>query len=801
MDFPPNQPNSTFCAVTKKGALLCLDQEKTSVLLMHKPTLHGIQSSQKETGDEDGYLSKIMQGIPKGSILKEVAPYAVVPLYTDAATHSDVANVGSKNSRIGTDPTHVPGLENLPKWKDCSIWNQRDGKHISETPEVKKYLRRARRMVSSSGDNVVGSWRILCILAVLRVIEDNTFDEQKSFQTDLHHHESNGAKAPWWSDLASEHFDDEFERAIGGRYEDDDDDGSLLVELWPLIREHIPWIPCQRLYQRIQNRLHVITIAHPLKAWAQKTLFELTNDEFETSWKIFQSAKSETTSGVPNRLRASKLWLDLVANIPDRLVGVLVDDPSKIEHEQEPKRESTALSLPRSYQSCLPNTCLELHTNDATEKAIENIEAPTLLCKWIALYDLSSTESEITNRTLSTMPKPIESDFFDAQGNSKTPSPKINVDNLAQARRLAHSHFFKEAFEDAMSLYQECHDYCSSSEGTETDKTSTTLQEWKFQNQADLWHAIGAVILSQQKFASAQEHWKNGSRYQSVHKEISEQLEKQTAYQYFDELSPHKRKGTFKQEILQSQTNAMTTSNKSIFVSSDVIEIETCRQLIEWAKEYALDHGGWTASRHYAVPTTDLPIHKVPKLLRWFQEWMPNVLFPLLQDQFGASSRSAEKKRFYVHDAFLVRYEATASSNFLPMHFDESTHSCVLALNDDFDGGGSYIYDLDRSIAPETGGMVSFRGNQCLHGGNPVTRGVRYILAIFLFLDRDLACDSSEDENRIKEEENKEKESNLGTKRKDEETSKESIAVPKRSKIVDGVQSDQSGEGFSFSFF
>ena len=234
---------------------------------------------------------------------------------------------------------------------------------------------------------------------------------------------------------------------------------------------------------------------------------------------------------------------------------------------------------------------------------------------------------------------------------------------------------------------------------------------------------------------------------------------------------------------------------KAIFVASDVIEIETCRQLIEWAKEFASDHGGWTASRHYAVPTTDLPIHKVPKLLEWFQEWMPNILFPLLQDQFGISAAGTEKKRFYVHDAFLVRYEATASSNFLPMHFDESTHSCVLALNDDFDGGGSYIYDLDQSIAPETGGMVSFRGNQCLHGGNPVTRGVRYILAIFLFLDNDLARESAEEE--------KNKEEMNGSKRKDNEqeaASKESMTVSKRSKNECGVQPSDPG-GFSFSFF
>merc|ERR1712238_29608 len=98
-----------------------------------------------------------------------------------------------------------------------------------------------------------------------------------------------------------------------------------------------------------------------------------------------------------------------------------------------------------------------------------------------------------------------------------------------------------------------------------------------------------------------------------------------------------------------------------------------------------------------------------------------------------------EQQRFYVHDAFLVRYDATASNHFLPLHYDESTHSCVCSLNDDFDGGGSYVYNLKTSIIPPTGGMVSFLGNQCLHGGSPVTNGFRFILAIFLYLDDDLS--------------------------------------------------------------
>jgi predicted 2-oxoglutarate/Fe(II)-dependent dioxygenase YbiX len=64
---------------------------------------------------------------------------------------------------------------------------------------------------------------------------------------------------------------------------------------------------------------------------------------------------------------------------------------------------------------------------------------------------------------------------------------------------------------------------------------------------------------------------------------------------------------------------------------------------------------------------------------------------------------------------------------------DESTHSFVLALNDDYEGGGTYFHDQTTTIRPEAGSVLAFRGDQMLHGGEPVTRGKRYILAAFLY--------------------------------------------------------------------
>jgi predicted 2-oxoglutarate/Fe(II)-dependent dioxygenase YbiX len=72
----------------------------------------------------------------------------------------------------------------------------------------------------------------------------------------------------------------------------------------------------------------------------------------------------------------------------------------------------------------------------------------------------------------------------------------------------------------------------------------------------------------------------------------------------------------------------------------------------------------------------------------------------------------------------------------------QSSHSFVLSLNgpptaespEGFEGGGTYFHAIQKVICPGAGHMLSFAGGRSLHGGAPVSRGVRYILAVFLFI-------------------------------------------------------------------
>ena len=103
-----------------------------------------------------------------------------------------------------------------------------------------------------------------------------------------------------------------------------------------------------------------------------------------------------------------------------------------------------------------------------------------------------------------------------------------------------------------------------------------------------------------------------------------------------------------------------------------------------------------------------------------------------------------------VSDARLVKYNASASQTELGMHRDGPLVTATITLNDldAYDGGGTLI----EALADDSGGGVQRvgRGHIVLHpgavrhGGQPITRGLRYVLVFFIFdadtVDADRYC-------------------------------------------------------------
>ena len=213
-----------------------------------------------------------------------------------------------------------------------------------------------------------------------------------------------------------------------------------------------------------------------------------------------------------------------------------------------------------------------------------------------------------------------------------------------------------------------------------------------------------------------------------------------------------------------------------------LLSVSECTSLIAAAEKHAKLRGGWSTQRHYAVPTTDLPLHDIPfeqqqqqqqqqqeaaaaagaeqedgvsssglvattTVANWFREvLLDGRLRTTLVKMFGETLVGPSGEDVLVHDAFLVKYHVPSSDGdddddekkvkelsraYLPLHYDESALSFTIALNGDFQGGGTYFADLGRAVEPRVGHVLAFRGDRCFHGGAPITSGTRYIIAAF----------------------------------------------------------------------
>ena len=81
---------------------------------------------------------------------------------------------------------------------------------------------------------------------------------------------------------------------------------------------------------------------------------------------------------------------------------------------------------------------------------------------------------------------------------------------------------------------------------------------------------------------------------------------------------------------------------------------------------------------------------------------------------------------------FGVRYSLD-TKNYMSAHHDCNSYSCVIKLNDDYKGGGTYFPLTGEVINPkEIGQGVLFKADtiKSYHEAYPITEGVRYVLVI-----------------------------------------------------------------------
>lgn len=80
---------------------------------------------------------------------------------------------------------------------------------------------------------------------------------------------------------------------------------------------------------------------------------------------------------------------------------------------------------------------------------------------------------------------------------------------------------------------------------------------------------------------------------------------------------------------------------------------------------------------------------------------------------------------------FGVKYSMD-TKNYMAAHYDCNTYSCVIPLNDEFKGGGTYFPLTGEVIKSEVGNGFLFVADRIAsyHEAYPITEGVRYVLVV-----------------------------------------------------------------------
>ena len=92
-----------------------------------------------------------------------------------------------------------------------------------------------------------------------------------------------------------------------------------------------------------------------------------------------------------------------------------------------------------------------------------------------------------------------------------------------------------------------------------------------------------------------------------------------------------------------------------------------------------------------------------------------------------------DSSKLQIEEMFVAKYDATQinTQKSLEPHEDGSEFSFIIALNDDYIGGGTRFVQKNKTYKLKQGDVLLFCG-QTKHEGLPINNGIRYILTGFI---------------------------------------------------------------------
>jgi hypothetical protein len=175
-----------------------------------------------------------------------------------------------------------------------------------------------------------------------------------------------------------------------------------------------------------------------------------------------------------------------------------------------------------------------------------------------------------------------------------------------------------------------------------------------------------------------------------------------------------------------------TTSDNQLYeVIPQWCTSDECDAILREGLEYARIHK-WQKKRHGHYPTTDNQI-----TFAWANYTTLQDKWSLVYDAIGRMY-GVHPKNLGMKEMFLAKYEPKKQSH-LRTHTDGSEFSFILALNDDYEGGGTYFPDTQTLVRLKKGECLVFSGQQ-RHRGERVTKGKRFIVTGFIHYVADEYC-------------------------------------------------------------
>ena len=154
---------------------------------------------------------------------------------------------------------------------------------------------------------------------------------------------------------------------------------------------------------------------------------------------------------------------------------------------------------------------------------------------------------------------------------------------------------------------------------------------------------------------------------------------------------------------------------------------EFCSEILELAK----DNGRWTTDRHDFYPTTDMLLKEI-EMDEVYNKVINDLVVPLVCWYWKLEGDKWERKD-RIDESFIVKYIPEEQAH-LSLHHDNATMTCVVKLNNDFKGGGTYFPMYKTLVQPARIGHAFVHPSSMTHrhGARPVIEGERYVLVSFI---------------------------------------------------------------------